>query len=405
MDWRRRAWFCALTALVMIPPAAQADRPAGTFGTIVVFHEDADLTRHKAAYVADDRAAANPRAWSYLDRGVAGAVQVLEAGHGFRADHVYSAALRGFSARLTAEQIAALERDPSVAYVEADGEARTAAQSIPWGIDRVDADQSSTLAGNGSGAVTNVNVYVLDSGVDVTHPDLNVVAHINFASGPNTDCNGHGTHVAGTIAARDNGIDVVGVAPGAPITAVRVLGCGGSAPWSVIIKGIDWVTANAVRPAVANMSIVGGANDSVDQAVRNSVAKGIFYAIAAGNEGEDACDTSPGRSGAGTTNGILNLAATDINDQEASWSNYGACIDLWGPGVSVVSTRKGGGTTTYSGTSMASPHAAGTAVLYLSAHPTASPSTVEGALKSAAVSTGTFGKDNRAISLVYAGDF
>jgi subtilisin family serine protease len=393
-----------LLAFLTAAPVVAQETPA-TFGVVVQFRDDVDFTSFRRSYTPDDRAAANPPAWDYLDKGVAGAVQALERAHGFRSDQVYSATLRGFAALLSAEQIATLEEDPRVLRVEADGEAYAAAQLLPWGIDRIDADLSSSLAGDGSGDVEEVNVYVLDTGVDVSHLDLNVVRHVNFALGPNWDCNGHGTHVAGTIAARDNEIDVVGVAPGAPITAVKVLGCGGFAPWSVIIKGIDWVTANAVRPAVANMSIVGGINESVDEAVRRSAASGVLYTIAAGNNGIDACNGSPGRAGAGIDNGIVNLAATDINDREAGFSNFGPCIDLWGPGVRIPSTRNGGGTILFSGTSMAAPHAAGAAVLYLAAHPRAHPTLVERMLRSAAVATGTASKDGRVIELVYAGGF
>jgi aqualysin 1 len=180
---------------------------------------------------------------------------------------------------------------------------------------------------------------------------------------------------------------------------------GGFAPWSTIIKGVDWVTANAVKPAVANLSIVGGINESVDEAVRRSAASGVLYSIAAGNNAGLACNTSPGRAGAGVNNGILSMAATDRNDQEAPFSDFGVCVDLWGPGVSVLSTRSGGGTTTYSGTSQAAPHAAGAAVLYLSAHPNASPTNIEAALRRNSVATGTLSKDGRSIRLVYAGRY
>ncbi|HYN85538.1 MAG TPA: S8 family serine peptidase, partial [Pyrinomonadaceae bacterium] len=237
------------------------------------------------------------------------------------------------------------------------------------------------------------------------HPDINLVGHVNFAGGKNEDCNGHGTHVAGTIAARDNADYVVGVAPGAPVTGVKVLGCSGSGSWSGVISGIDWVTANARKPAVANMSLGGGANTAVDDAVRRSAASGVFYALAASNDGDNACNYSPARAGGNTNNGIATTGATDSSDREASWSNYGPCVDIWAPGVSILSTRRGGGTTTMSGTSMASPHVAGGAALYLSRNTGASPSQVESALRSAAVSTGTNSKDGRAITREYVGSF
>ncbi|MGE5835437.1 MAG: S8 family peptidase [Acidobacteriota bacterium] len=371
----------------------EAQRPAASFPVIVVFRSDVSLAKNGPNYHADERAAADPDAWDYLDHDVVGSVMALERRHGFRADQVFSAAVRGFSARLNGRQIDALERDPDVDYVEADETMFAVAQTVPWGIARVD----------GGAAVTNVNVYVIDTGIDTSHADLNVVGHVKFTSGPNSDCNGHGTHVAGTIAARDNAIDVIGVAAGAPLTGVKVLGCGGSGSTSGVIKGIDWVTSNAVRPAVANMSLGGGVSTALDNAVKNSVASGVFYSVAAGNSGADACTSSPARAGAGTSNGIMTTAATDINDNEASWSNFGSCVDIWAPGVGILSTRRGGGTTSMSGTSMASPHVGGAAAVYLSSHPTAGPAAVESALKSAAVATGTTSKNGAAIKMVCAG--
>ncbi len=323
------------------------------------------------------------------------------AGVGF----IYSFALKGYSAVIPNDRVAALRLDENVAYVEADGEATANAQSLPWGIDRIDADVSSTLAGNGSGAVSNVHVYVIDTGVDRTHPDLNVVGFVSYVGGPKTDCNGHGTHVAGTIAAKDDAFGVVGVAPGAPVTGVKVLGCNGSGSYSAVIAGIDWVTANAVKPAIANMSLGGPADNAVDNAVRNSAASGVFYSLAAGNSGADACGQSPARAGAGTDNGIMTVAAVDASDAEASWSNYGSCVDVWAPGVSVLSDWKGGGTNTISGTSMASPHVGGTGALYLSSHTSASSSSVESALKTDTAATNRASKDGRQIRVVYAGGY
>ena len=207
------------------------------------------------------------------------------------------------------------------------------------------------------------NYAVLDSGV-TPGPDLpNVLTGWNVlaANADATDNSGHGTHVAGTVAAADNEWDVVGVAPGAPITGVKVLGCTGYGSTSGVIAGVDWVTRNARLPAVANMSLGGGASAALDQAVTESADAGVFYAIAAGNSHADACNYSPAR--AGTHQGVLTLGATDSQDRPASFSNYGSCVDLWAPGVSILSTRLGGGTTTLSGTSMASPHGAGTGAL------------------------------------------
>jgi aqualysin 1 len=358
------------------PPKPPTQKIAGQY--IVVLEDDVSFPRQKAREHA--------------------------RGYGAEVLHTYEHALKGYAARLSDERVEDLKADPDVAYVEQDGVMGIAAQTLPWGINKVDADLSSTLAGNGSGAITNVNAYIIDTGI-ANHSDLNKVGHVNFAGGKNTDCQGHGTHVAGTVAARDNTADVVGVAPGAPLTGVKVLNCQGTGTTSGVIKGVDWVTANANKPAVANMSLSGGASWSLDEAVRRSASSGVFYALAAGNAGKDACSYSPARAGAGTDNGIMTVAATDSADREASWSNYGSCVDIWAPGVSILSTNRGSGTTTKSGTSMASPHVAGGSGLYLSLHTGASPLAVEGALKTAAASTGTTSKNGTAIKRENVGGF
>jgi aqualysin 1 len=319
---------------------------------------------------------------------------------------VYRNALEGFSAMIPQARLDDVRTDSRVKYLEHDGTMSVVAQVIPWGINKIAADVSSTVAGNGSGAISNVNAYVIDTGIDTAHTDLNVVGHVSFAGTKNTDCNGHGTHVAGTVAAEDNGQDVVGVAPGAPLTGVKVLGCSGSGSTSGVIKGVDWVTANANKPAMANMSLGGGTSNALDDAVKRSAASGVFYALAAGNDGANACNSSPARAGAGTNNGIATVAATNKQDGETSWSNYGPCVDIWAPGYSILSTRKGGGTTTMSGTSMASPHVAGGAALYLSSDTTASPSQVETAIKNAATETANESKErDRTIMREYVGGF
>ena len=358
----------------------------------------------------------------------AGVPSVIAARHALRfgaqVGAVFESALRGYAALVPSDQIEALRAHPHVAYVDPDvpitatqlvppilgpkPPSSPPPQQVPWGIDRVGADTSSTLAGNGSGTIPNVNVYVIDTGV-ATHADLNLVRHVNFvagtifASSPNTDCNGHGTHVAGTIAARDNTTHVVGVAPGAPVTGVKVLNCQGNGYMSDAIRGVDWVTANAVKPAVANMSLSGAALQSMDDAVRRSVASGVFYAVAAGNESRDACASSPARAGAGTNNGIMTVAATDTSEAEASFSNFGSCVDIWAPGVNVLSTARGGGTATMSGTSMASPHVAGGGALYLSKLTTSAPVTVESSLRSLAQVTGKVSKSGASISREFVG--
>ena len=326
--------------------------------------------------------------------------------NGLQVRFVYTDAIEGYAAVFpNAQALQRVEDDPRVAFVEQDQEVRAVAQTVPWGIDKIDADVSSTKAGNGSGAVSGVNAYVIDTGI-YNHTDLYVKNHVNFAGGKNTDCNGHGTHVAGTVGAKDNASAVVGAAPGVPLTGVKVLGCSGSGSTSGVIKGVDWVTANAAEPAVANMSLGGGASKALDDAVRSSATSGVFYSIAAGNNSANACNYSPARAGAGTNNGIVTTAATNSGDKEASWSNYGSCVDIWAPGVSIVSTKKGGGITTMSGTSMAAPHVAGGGALYLST-PRANmdPSSVESALKSAATPTANTSKDGTTIKREYVGGF
>jgi subtilisin family serine protease len=300
--------------------------------------------------------------------------------------------------------------DERVKRVEPDETYHAASQTLPWGINKIDADTSSTKAGNGSGAVSNVNVYVIDSGI-YNHTDLNVVKNVNFtADGKPTDCFGHGTHVAGTVAAKDNASSVVGIAPGAPLTGVKVLGCDGSGTRANILKGVDWVTANAKKPAIANMSLSGPTSQTLDDAVRKSASSGVFYSIAAGNSGSKACNYSPARAGAGTNNGIATTAATDKYDREPSWSNYGSCVDIWAPGVQILSTWKKTRTDKnpekkLGGTSQAAAHVGGGAALYLSSHVDAGPSRVESVLKQAAKTTTNKSKNGSSIVREYVGGF
>lgn len=350
--------------------------------------------------------------------------------HGLQLKFRYQRAIKGYAAVFPNERtLQRVRSDERVAYVEPDrvvsaaaqsraakpeksakpgkgGSSAPTPQSIPWGIDKIDADTSSTLAGNGTGSVTNAHAYIIDTGVDTSHPDLNVVGHVNLAGGQNKDCNGHGTHVAGTVAAKDNAQDVVGAAPGAPITGVKVFGgCGTSGNESAVIAGVEWVTANAQKPAIANMSLgfSTSTDTPLDEAVKNSADSGIFYSIAAHNYQTDACTFSPAR--AGTHPGVATVAATDKVDQEASFSNYGGCVDIWAPGVDIPSTKLKGGTTTMSGTSMAAPHVGGGGALYLSNPDNvgASVATVESALKDAATHPGTASKGSKDILLEYVG--
>ena len=406
--------FAALAGSALAQAAAPSAR------VVVTLKNSIDFAAFERHFIADDRTS-RPAA-AYHRRGVLGAVMQLERGLGFRADAFFSRALNGFAASLTSAQIDALARSPLVERIEPDTPLQvvpitTAVQVVDWGIPRIHADISSTRSGDGSGTVTGVNVYVIDTGVDATHPDINVVNHVSFFPGePNADCNGHGTGVAGIVAAKDNGDYTVGVAPGAPVTGVKVVGCQGVTLPSYIIQGVDWVTANAIKPAVANVSL-GGLIPliAVNTAVANSAASGVFYAVAAGNgnpftgQAFNACYSSPAGAGYnrnGIQNGIVTVAATDIADQEASFSNFGVCVNIWAPGVSVTSTwlMSRGGTITASGTSFSSPYVAGAAALLLARYPFLNPPSVEYVLQLTAEPTGTFSKDGtpiRRLSVMY----
>ena len=283
--------------------------------------------------------------------------------------HVYQNTIRGFSARIPAAATANFRaRNPNIVYCEQDQVVRAVArpgsggttqpvQTTPWGITRV----------NGGGAYSGSAVaWVLDSGIDLDHPDLNVdVARSrSFVrdSSPN-DANGHGTHVAGTIAALDNGIGVIGVVPGAPVVSVRVLDQRGSGSTSGVIAGVDYVAdpANGRSGDVANMSLSGGASDALDAAVISAASKGIRFTLAAGNSSTTAINSSPARANGAN---IYTVSAFAQGDKWASFSNYGnPPVDVGEPGESIRSTYKDGGYATLSGTSMAAPHLAGILLL------------------------------------------
>ncbi len=302
----------------------------------------------------------------------------------------YTSCLLGFAGTMNAEVAAQIAKDPRVQFVEQDRYIHAYAQSLPTGITRIGGQNSSTLSGNGSGSVDGVDLYIIDSGVQYNHPDLNVVGGICYVPGLTSfnDQNGHGTHVAGTAAARDNTTYVVGIAPGAPIYSVRVLDATGNGQFSWALSGVNWVTsckqANPSRPAVANMSLGGytgsSTYNSLDLGVQNSIAAGITYTIASGNNAANAVNYSP----AHVTEAITVGAYNQSNNAWYALSNFGSCVDILAPGVNVLSTWIGTTTSSMSGTSMAAPHVAGTAVLYLNANPSASPAAVTTAILYAA---------------------
>jgi subtilisin family serine protease len=304
----------------------------------------------------------------------------------------YQHALKGFAATFPAPALEGLRRNPNVTLVEPDAEAElhgTQPNPPSWGLDRIDQldlplNASYTYPNGGAG----VNVYILDTGVRLAHVDFGGRANYipsavngNFVGDTRTnadDCHGHGTHVAGTAAGTS-----YGVAKGAAIWAGRVVNCQGSGQVSMAIAGVDWITANAIRPAVVNMSLGYGDVQSLRTAVENSITAGVNYAVSAGNGNfrgvpQNACQQSPG--GAPNANTV---GATASNDSEASFSNYGPCVDILAPGVSITSAWYTSNTAsnTISGTSMSSPHVAGAIALYLAANPSATPSQVSSALK------------------------
>ncbi|MET8834467.1 S8 family serine peptidase [Micromonospora sp. NPDC004540] len=310
--------------------------------------------------------------------------QRLTARHGGTVARTWRAALRGFELTVGAKAAARIAADPAVEYVEQNHTVSIAGtQTNPpsWGLDRID---QRNLPLNSSytypNTAANVRAYIIDTGVLFGHNDFGGRAVSGFDAvdgGSADDCNGHGTHVAGTV-----GGSSYGVAKGVQIVGVRVLNCQGSGTNAQVVSGIDWVTANAVKPAVANMSLGGSANSSIDTAVTNSINSGITYAVAAGNgdilgNRQNACNYSPARVASAIT-----VGATQNNDAAASFSNYGTCVDILAPGVNITSAWYTGNTATntISGTSMASPHVAGAAALVLSANPSWTPQQVRDSL-------------------------
>src|SRR5262245_29548189 len=310
---------------------------------------------------------------------VATAARELTGQYSGELGHTYQHALHGFSVTMPEGRALALSHDPRVAFVEEDSviSLESTQLSPPWGLDRIDRHQGLNSSYDFINTGAGVNVYVIDSGIITWHSDFMLRAAIagDFVNDGHggSDCFGHGTYVAGII-----GGNTFGVAKGVSLYALRVFDCQGQGFTSNTIAAVDWVTAHRILPAVANMSLGSSPDDALDAAVRNSIASGVTYVVAAGNQGADASTRSPACGVEAIT-----VAATDNTDTKPAWSNYGSVVDLFAPGDNITSDWYTGpnATNTLSGTSAASPHVAGVAALYLQTHTTATPAMVSNMIK------------------------
>ncbi len=323
--------------------------------------------------VLEDYAAGEPGEFSQAGQ----LTDVLVSAYGGKVNKHFNKAINGYAAEMTEDEALALSEDPRVRFVEEDQivSINATQTGATWGLDRIDQRNrplSGTYTYNYTGS--GVRAYIIDTGIRTTHSQFGGRATVGFDAfgGNGQDCNGHGTHVAGTV-----GGSTYGVAKSVSLRAVRVLNCSGSGTNSGVIAGVDWVRANRQLPAVANMSLGGGASSALDTAVNNAINSGVTFVVAAGNENQNACNVSPARTAAAIT-----VGSTTSTDARSSFSNWGTCVDIFAPGSSITSawSTSNTATATISGTSMASPHVAGAAALYLQANPGASNATVRNAL-------------------------
>ncbi|MCX4546265.1 S8 family peptidase [Streptomyces sp. NBC_01565] len=353
----------AAAALLTVPPVAAGTASADT-------PEPTPVPLHTAANAVPGQYIVT------LDKGVDAAKAATKLG--LKPSFVYTSAMNGFAVPLTPLQLQIVRVSLGVKSVEEDAKVQsvptptrtpgTRGPSSSWGLDRIDQkelplDNSFTTEGNGA----EVNAYILDTGIDYGHTEFGGRATFGFdaiGDGRNgQDCQGHGTHVAGTVAGR-----TYGVARKANLVSVRVLGCDGKGTWSGIIAGMDWVAKNAKQPAVLNGSLGGDRSEAVNNAATALSDAGVLPVIAAGNSAKDACNVSPASAAR-----VVTVAASNQWDEETDFSNYGTCVSLYAPGQAIVSAKLGGGSVALDGTSMASPHVAGVAALYKQAHPKADP--------------------------------
>ncbi|TDO34282.1 subtilisin family serine protease [Kribbella sp. VKM Ac-2527] len=354
----------ALSAtLATTSAAAPAPEPGGRIIGIQAAPAEPGVSAVKDTYIVE------------LKKGVK-----LKSMRGIAPQRQFSTAVNGFSAKLTAGQLAELQKNPDVVAISQDvyvEDALDTTQNNPpsWGIDRIDQrnlplSNSFTYTRTGSG----VHAYIIDSGVDPSHPNFGGRASFDFngIDSNNTDCNGHGTHVAGTI-----GSTSYGIAKNVRLHGVKWLNCSGGGTASSAIAAVDWVTRNAVKPAVANASWNFSPNTTLENSLRAMINSGVFLAASAGNTGANSCDRLPRKIST-----ALVTAASTSTDARASYSSTGSCVDIYAPGSAIVSTLPGNTTGSYNGTSMATPHVAGVAALYLQTSPSATPATVKSYLES-----------------------